>query len=65
MTERLAVNANPFIRRGLTGYDASYAALAKDLKGTWLSFDEKAHRLIQKQRVSFFLGMKMPPNWPD
>lgn len=27
---------------GLTGYDASYLALAKLLKGKWITFDQKA-----------------------
>jgi len=43
MTEGLAVEANRFVRLGLTGYDGCYAALARDLKGLWLTFDKKAH----------------------
>ena len=64
MTESLAVKANRFVRLGLTGYDACYAALAWDLKGMWLSFDEQAHKLIQKEKMPFFLGKRMPPSWP-
>ena len=64
MTESLAVKANRFVRLGLTGYDACYAALARDLKGMWLTFDEKAHNLVQKEKMSFFLDKRMPPNWP-
>ncbi|MFZ0612141.1 MAG: PIN domain-containing protein [Desulfobacterales bacterium] len=41
MTEDLAVKANRFVKKGLTGYDACYAALAFDLKGCWLTFDKK------------------------
>jgi len=63
MTESLALKANSFIKLGLTGYDACYAALARDLKGRWLTFDEKAHRLIQEEKVSFFLEKGMPKNW--
>ena len=64
MTESFAVKANRFVRLGLTGYDACYAALAWDLKGMWLSFDEQAHKLIQKEKMSFFLGKRMPPSCP-
>ena len=63
MTEGLAVKANRFVKLGLTGYDACYAALAHDLKGWWLTFDEKAHRLIEKEGVSCFLPNGMPSNW--
>lgn len=63
MTETLALKADKFIALGLTGYDACYAALARDLKGVWLTFDEKAHTLIQKEKVSFFLEETMPPGW--
>ena len=64
MKDNLAIQANHFVKLGLTGYDACYAALARDLKGNWLTFDKKAHRSIQKEKVSFFLGEGMPDNWP-
>jgi predicted nucleic acid-binding protein len=64
MTESLALKANSFVKMGLTGYDACYAALALDLKGMWLTFDEQAHNLIQREKTSFLLDRKMPPNWP-
>ncbi len=64
MTEGLALKANRFVKMGLTGYDACYAALALDLKGMWLTFDEQAHSLIQGEKRSFFLDRKMPPGWP-
>jgi predicted nucleic acid-binding protein len=65
MTESMAVKAEPFVNLGLTGYDACYAALAKKLRGRWLTFDRKAHRKIQKSNVSFLLGGRtMPQKWP-
>jgi len=65
MTEKLALKADRFVKIGLTGYDACYAALAQDLKGMWLTFDQKAHKLIQKENISCFLEKSMPSNWPD
>jgi len=62
MTEGLAVKANSLISLGLTGYDACYAALARDLLGIWLTFDRKVHTLIQKEKVSF-LEEKMQKDW--
>jgi predicted nucleic acid-binding protein len=65
MTKSLAISAKPFIRKGLTGYDACYAALAKQLRGRWITFDKKAHQCIEKSRISFLLGSRsMPPTWP-
>jgi len=64
MTDNLAVQANHFVKLGLTGYDACYAALARDLKGKWITFDKKAHRFIQKERISCLLEDGMPENWP-
>ena len=65
MTEKLAKKANRYVQMGLTGYDACYAALAKDVKGMWLTFDREAHILIQKENVSCFVGQKMPLNWSE
>ena len=66
MTKSLAISAEPFIKKGLTGYDACYAALAKQLRGRWITFDKKAHRCIEKLRISFLLGGRtMPPKWPE
>jgi predicted nucleic acid-binding protein len=48
---------------GLTGYDACYAALAKDLKGLWLTFDHKAHRILEREKVSCLLADSLPKNW--
>jgi len=63
MTEKLALKASHFVRLGLTGYDACYAALAKDLKGLWLTFDEKAHRILEREKVSCLLADSLPRNW--
>ena len=43
MTKALAAPAQRFIQLGLTGYDACYAALAADLGGRWLTYDQQAH----------------------
>lgn len=63
MTESLAVMADAFVKKGLTGYDACYAALAKDLKGCWLTFDAKAHRCIEQFHLSCDLSKQLPPDW--
>ena len=47
MTEGLAVKANRFVEIGLTGYDACYAALALDLTGCGLTYDEKAPKRLE------------------
>jgi predicted nucleic acid-binding protein len=65
MTQSLAALAQRFIRLGLTGYDACYAALALDLKGLWLTYDHRAHRAIQKEKVSWPLEKGLPPAWPS
>ncbi|MBN2246345.1 MAG: type II toxin-antitoxin system VapC family toxin [Candidatus Aminicenantes bacterium] len=65
MTEELAKKASIFIEMGLTGYDACYAALAKEINGKWLNFDEKAHKLIEKQKISHSIIKNMPPDWED
>jgi hypothetical protein len=63
MTEELAVRANRFVKKGLTGYDACYAALAVDLKGCWLTFDQRAHQLIKTEEASFLLSGGLPEDW--
>ena len=45
-----------FQERGLSGYDGSYAALAKQLSGTWITFDKKAHQKIEQYKLSQYLG---------
>lgn len=64
MTEKLADGASAFIKRGLTGNDACYAALAKECKGKWLTFDDRAHRLIQGAKVSHLFTRSLPADWP-
>jgi predicted nucleic acid-binding protein len=59
----LAHQASAFIEKGLTGYDACYAALAKELGGVWLTFDEKAHQRIKTSRVSHALLKRLPKDW--
>ena len=63
MTEKLAKKADRFVKMGLTGYDACYAALARDLKGIWLTFDSKAHELIRNEKMSWPLHKELPPHW--
>ncbi len=63
MTDELAVKANRFVKKGLTGYDACYAALALDLKGRWLTFDKKAHKLINNDKISCLLSDGLPKVW--
>jgi len=65
VTERLARSAERFVRLGLTGYDACYAALARELGGTWLTCDQKAHTAIERENISCFLDKAMPKGWPD
>ena len=64
MTVKLANRAARFVGKGLTGYDASYAALAKDMNGTWLTFDAKAHRRLAREKISHNLIRHLPKNWP-
>jgi predicted nucleic acid-binding protein len=63
MTARLASDAEEFRRIGLSGYDACYAALARELGGTWLTFDERAHRILENQGISCFLAEGLPTDW--
>ena len=63
MTENLACQASVFIGKGLRGYDACYAGLAKELGGKWLTFDDKAHQNIKGSRVSHSLQNRLPKDW--
>jgi predicted nucleic acid-binding protein len=63
MTEELAVKANHLVKKGLNGYDACYAALAMDLKSRWLTFDKKAHNLINNDNISCLLLDGLPKGW--
>ena len=63
MTEGLAIKAGRFVRMGLTGYDACYAALALEIGGCWLSFDRKGHHLIEKENMSWLISDSLPYGW--
>ena len=63
MTESLAMDAARFVKKGLTGYDATYAALAAEMKGRWLTFDQKAHKRLLKERVSHDITKSLPKKW--
>jgi predicted nucleic acid-binding protein len=63
VSDNLIQKAGKFVELGLTGYDACYAALAVDLDGCWLTFDKKAHRMIEKEGVSSFILNSMPDHW--
>jgi predicted nucleic acid-binding protein len=63
MTKSLATGANRFVRKGLTGYDACYAALAREMKGKWLTFDRQAHGILYGEGISHDLTMALPRGW--
>jgi hypothetical protein len=63
MTAALAEKSCRFLAAGLTGYDACYAGLAVELGAHWITFDRHAHELIEKQKVSVYLGAGLPPDW--
>ena len=63
MTGNLARLASSYVEKGLTGYDACYAALAKEIGGLWLTFDGKAHQCIENCGVSLNLMVDLPENW--
>lgn len=56
MSTELLDGIKLFQTHGLSGYDAAYVALAKSLKGRWITFDYKAHKAIQKFKLSELLG---------
>lgn len=55
-SETLAQSSIEFIQRGLSGYDATYAGLAKLMNGKWITADVKAHRKIEDFKVSVLLS---------
>ncbi len=63
MTENICMRAERFIRKGLTGYDSVYAALAEELEGKWLTLDKKAHELIRDEKLSVNLLETLPPEF--
>jgi len=52
MSSELFFVVSHFQTLGLSGYDASYVALAKAISGTWLTFDAKAHKKIEHLQLS-------------
>jgi predicted nucleic acid-binding protein len=60
MTAELAAACEPYIRDGLTGYDACYAALAGLLQGLWLTFDAQAHARVAGRGVAHLLSDGLP-----
>jgi predicted nucleic acid-binding protein len=64
MSERLAKKAAGFVKKGLSGYDACYAALAREMAGRWLTFDAAAHKCVVREKVSHLLTRQLPQNWP-
>lgn len=46
MTAALAEAMREFTSKGLTGYDAAYAALARAHDGRWLTFDHRAAAVL-------------------
>lgn len=63
MTEGIAHRAARFVGFGLSGYDAVYVALAEELGAQWLTFDAKAHRLVQQEGLSLDLDRTVPEGW--
>jgi len=65
MTARLASVAYAYTRKGLTGYDACYAALAEELDGVWLTFDAKTHARLKQSGRSCLLSTQIPAELKD
>jgi len=63
MTSSLVLSADKFMRRGLTGYDACYVAVTEAVKGTWLTFDKRAHNILASEGISCNLGESLPWDW--
>jgi hypothetical protein len=41
------------------------SAVAMELKGTWLTFDKKAHNCIKDEGISNLLTESLPENWAN
>jgi hypothetical protein len=63
MTTALATKASRFVAIGLTGYDAVYAGLARELGALWLTFDSRVHDTIASHDVSWDLSLELPAGW--
>ena len=55
MNPELHLSICEFQAIGLSGYDAAYVAVAKQISGTWLTFDAKAHKIIKSFGLSYCL----------
>lgn len=60
ITEALVDKSAPYYQKGLTGYDACYAALAEELEGTWLTFDTNAVRKVRSMNIAVDLFSDFP-----
>jgi len=58
LTPGIAARVPYFIEKGLTGYDATYAAVAQEMKALWLTFDSRAHRCIRAEKLSIDLNLQ-------
>jgi predicted nucleic acid-binding protein len=56
MTADLAAEVRELQKRGLSGYDACYLGLAKLIRGTWITADERAHRKVAHLGLSELLS---------
>lgn len=54
-SELLSTAAQIAVKYKLTGYYAIYAASAQILQGTWITADIKAHKRIDKLKISMVL----------
>ncbi len=55
LTSELLHELTAFQKLGLSGYDAAYVALAKMMKGQWITFDAKVHKKIASLNLSRLL----------
>lgn len=55
MTPDLLAETRRMQARGLSGYDGAYVALAKLVKGVWITADRKAHQKVAALGVSRLL----------
>lgn len=52
LSERALVRTAHWACRGLSGYDATFVALAEDLGGRWLTADERAAKVAGTRRAT-------------
>ena len=63
MTPAIAVRAATLADRGLSGYDACYAALAEELQARWLTLDGRACRALGDPKLAVDLAHGLPDDW--